>query len=79
MAAPIKYSSKITFDLAYSHVFVKSASINIVDATNPAFIPGVTGTYTGTVDSHVDIISVGLKYRFDDPAPPEPVSKLYHK
>ena len=73
-----KYSSKTTFDLAYSHVFVKSAPITIVDATNPAFIPGVTGTYTGTVDSHVDIISVALRYRWDDPAP-APTSTLYHK
>ena len=73
-----KYSAKTTFDLAYSHVFVKSAPINIVDATNPAFIPGVTGTYTGTVDSHVDIISVALRYRWDDPAP-APMSTLYHK
>jgi long-chain fatty acid transport protein len=66
-----KYSDKITFDLAYSHVFVKSAPITIVDASNPGFIPGF-GTYTGSVDSHVDIISVGLKYRFDEPAPPPP-------
>jgi long-chain fatty acid transport protein len=66
-----KYSEKITLDLAYSHVFVKSAPITIVDASNPGFLPGITGTgtYTGTVDSHVDIISVALKYRWDNPAP----------
>jgi long-chain fatty acid transport protein len=71
-----KYSAKTTIDLAYSHVFVKSAPINIVDASNPAFIPG--SPYTGSVDSHLDIISVALKYRWDNPAA-EPVKQAFHK
>jgi long-chain fatty acid transport protein len=64
-----KYNAKMSFDLAYSHVFVKDAPINIVDTSNPGFIPGVTGTYSGNVSSSIDIISVALKYRWDDPAP----------
>ena len=64
-----RLTPKITVDLAYSHLFVKDTSINISSTANPWFT-GVA--YVGTVDSHVDIISVGLKYRFDDPAPPEP-------
>jgi long-chain fatty acid transport protein len=64
-----KYSSKITFDVAYSHGFVRNASINITDATNPNFNL-LKGTYTGTVDSHFDIFSVALRYRFDTPAAP---------
>ena len=32
-----KYSAKVTFDLAYSHVFVKNAPINITDPSNPFF------------------------------------------
>ena len=66
---------KMSFDVAYSHVFVKDTSINITSAANPWF-DGVA--YAGTVDSHIDIISVGLKYRWNNPAP-APVSKLYHK
>jgi long-chain fatty acid transport protein len=73
-----KYSAKTTFDLAYSHVFVKNAPINILDTSNPGFIPGVTGTYTGSVSSHLDIISVAFKYRWDDPAP-APVKQGYFK
>ena len=72
-----KYSAKTTFDVAYSHVFVKSAPINIVDASNPNFSLG-SGPYTGSVDSHLDIITVALKYRWDDPAP-APKSTLPHK
>jgi long-chain fatty acid transport protein len=64
-----KYSSKITFDLAYSHGFVRSTSINIVDTSNPFFSAG-KGAYTGTVDSHFDIFSVALRYRYDAPSVP---------
>jgi len=61
-----KWSPKLSFDLAYSHLFVKDTPINVV-AGNPSF----TGfAYVGTVDSHIDIISVAMKYRWDDPAPP---------
>ena len=62
-----RLTPKITIDAAYSHLFVKDTPINISSTANPWFT-GVA--YVGTVDSHVDIISVGLKYRFDDPAPP---------
>jgi long-chain fatty acid transport protein len=65
-----KYNAKMSFDLAYSHVFVKSAPINISDPSNPFFAIGGGTTYTGSVDSHLDIISVAMKYRWDDPAPP---------
>jgi len=78
IGASYKYSNKMTFDLAYSHVFVKSTSINLVPG-NPTYT-AASGTYTGTVDSHLDIVSVAMHYRWDDPAPaPAPKSKLYHK
>jgi long-chain fatty acid transport protein len=75
VGATYKYSAKTSVDFAYSHVFVKSAPINLVDTSNPSF----SGTvYTGSVSSQIDIISVGLHYRWDEP--PAPVtSKLYHK
>jgi long-chain fatty acid transport protein len=72
-----KWSDKITLDAAYSHLFVKDTSITISNTSNPWFIPAL-GAYTGTVSSHVDIISVGFHYRWDNPEP-APVSKLYHK
>ena len=42
---------------------MKEASINVVPG-NPSFNGAVT--YTGTADSHFDIISVALKYRWDE-------------
>jgi long-chain fatty acid transport protein len=72
--ASYQMTPKLSFDLAYSHLFVKSTPINVV-AGNPWW----TGfDYVGTVDSHVDIVSVAMKYRWDSPAP-APKSTLYHK
>ena len=73
-----KYSDKLKFDLAYSHIFVKDAPINITNASNPFFAIGGGTTYTGSVDSHIDIISVAMHYRWDDPAP-APERKMYTK
>ena len=68
-AARINSRTKISLDLAYTHVFLKSTSINITAASgNPWFKP-VLGTYVGDVSSHVDIVSVGFHYRWDNPAP----------
>jgi long-chain fatty acid transport protein len=76
VGATYKYSAKTSIDFAYSHVFVKSAPITLVDTSNPSF----NGTvYSGSVSSQIDIISVALKYRWDNPTPEAPKSKLYHK
>jgi long-chain fatty acid transport protein len=78
VGASYKYNAKMSFDFAYSHVFVKTAPINISDPSNPFFAIGGGTTYTGSVDSRIDIISVAMKYRWDDPAP-EPVKQRYAK
>jgi len=76
IGATYKMTKKITLDAAYSHLFVKSTPIDISAASgNPWFSSGIT--YIGSVDSHVDIISVALRYRFDDP--PAPVKQGYFK
>ena len=74
-----KFSDKMSFDLAYSHVFVKTAPINITNASNPFFAIGGGTVYTGTVESHIDIISVAMHYRWDDPSPPPAKRKMYTK
>lgn len=64
------FSKKIAVDFAYAHLFVKGTSVSDI---------ATTGTvYNGTVDSHVDIVSVALKVRWDDPAP-TPIKQMYHK
>ena len=65
IGASYKYSNQLSFDLAYSHLFVKDTPINITSASNPSFIAGAP--YTGSVDSHIDIVSLALRYRWDQP------------
>lgn len=53
-------------DLAYSHVFEPNASINIsATSGNPSFATsGVT--YIGSAQSHADVMSVGMNWRWDE-------------
>ena len=77
VGATYQWIQKLSFDFAYSHLFVKATPINISAASgNPWFSSGIT--YIGDVSSHVDIVSVALKYRWDDPAP-APVKQGYFK
>ena len=78
VGATYKWSSKLSFDFAYSHIFVKSTPINITPGSGNPWFSAVVVPYTGTVDSHIDIISVALKYRWDEPAP-APVKQGYFK
>jgi long-chain fatty acid transport protein len=71
-----RLTPKMSFDLAYSHIFVKSTHVDVSAASGNPWFDGIT--YIGDVSSHVDIISLAMKYRWDNPAP-APVSKLYHK
>jgi long-chain fatty acid transport protein len=60
---------QIALDFGYSHIFVKDTSMT-VGPGNPSFTAPFV--YNGTVDSHVDIISLGFKYRWDAPAAARP-------
>lgn len=64
----------LNLDLGYSYIDVKSTPINVV-AGNPWFITGAP--YTGSVESHVHIVSVGARYQFG--AKPAPVKQVYLK
>jgi long-chain fatty acid transport protein len=61
--ATFNLTNALSLDMAYSHLFVKDTPINIAPG-NPSFNGLIT--YIGTVDSHVDIVSLELKYRWDD-------------
>ncbi len=63
--ASYQFSQKLSIDLSYAHIFVRNASININSANNPIFIAGVP--FVGSTKSNIDIVSVGLNYRWDEP------------
>jgi long-chain fatty acid transport protein len=76
LGATYQWTRSLSFDFAYSHLLVKNTPINIsADSGNPWF-SGVS--YVGSVSSHVDIVSLALKYRWDDPAP-APMHQRYSK
>ncbi len=76
MGGTYQVTQKMALDFAYSHIFIKDSSINISAASgNPSF-SGVT--YIGNASGHADIVSVALKYRWDDPAP-APMKQRYAK
>jgi long-chain fatty acid transport protein len=68
-----KVFDSLSFDIGYTHLFVADTPINITATSgNPSFNPSAPFAYVGSVDSHADIVSFGLRYRFLPPTP-EPV------
>lgn len=62
------WSPSFSIDIGYSHIFVKDTAINIVPG-NPSFTAS-QGTFIGSADTSIDIISVGIRYKwFADPVP----------
>lgn len=59
-----KWSDRISLDLSYAHYFVKEAKVDLVPG-NPSFA-GVV--YQGKASPSVDVLAVGLTYRWDNPA-----------
>jgi long-chain fatty acid transport protein len=52
-----------TFDLAYSHLWVKDPNVNITATSgNPWFNGSVS--YVGNTDAHIDILSLSLVWRW---------------
>ena len=58
------FNSKLSADFSFAHVIPKKGSINIAPG-HPAFA-GLP--FAATVKSRLDIVAVGLNYRWDDPA-----------
>lgn len=69
LGATYKWDDKLTLDASYAHLFGKSGTVNVVSG-NPSlsYAPGPTAlSFIGSTKAHVDIISVGLTYRWDEP------------
>ena len=80
IGAGYKVNSKLSFDVSYAHAFVKASPITITSLANPAFNPLLPAPYVGRNKTSLDIVSVGLNYRWDDPgvtAPAGPIVRKY--
>ena len=66
IGASYAYNQKLSFDLGYTRITPKSTSIRITTPANPAFFSPFL-KYVGNAKAHIDVISFGLNYRWDDP------------
>jgi long-chain fatty acid transport protein len=75
LGASYNFNQKLTFDIGYAHIFPANTNVALVPGN-----PGYSTTYgslVGKVDAHVDIVSVGVKFRWDDPSKTIPVVAKY--
>jgi long-chain fatty acid transport protein len=73
VGAGYKVSEKLNVEFGYSHLFIKNGLVNIVgvgNALNPGGNPGFNNAinYSGRSRGHADIVSIAVKYRWDDAA-----------
>ena len=66
VGASYNWNERLSFDFGYSHIFVDDTPINLVPG-NPTFNPAL-GTFVGTANAQVDIVSFALRYRWLPPA-----------
>ena len=68
-----KITQQLNFDVGYTHIFPKSTKITINSANHNyslSLAAGHLGNLIANADTHIDIISLGLTYRFDTPVKP---------
>ena len=63
---------KLSFDASYAHIFPSGKKI-LINSSHPAWNPLVPVPLAASYSSHIDIVSVGLNYRWDDPKEMEAV------
>jgi long-chain fatty acid transport protein len=82
IGATYRWNEKISLDLGYSHIFPADTTVAIQQG-NPSYRPQFQAAglnnLVGKVDAHVDIISVALRYRWDDPSKPAGVMAVKAK
>ena len=71
-----KLNDQLNLDFGYTHIFPKSTKVTINSANANYKLSGNVGfdalfsNLNANADTHIDIISLGLTYRFDTPAKP---------
>lgn len=66
LGASYKWNDRLTFDVSYAHLFVKSAPVRIV----PGHVDYVGLPFVAELKPSADIVSVGMRYAWDDPKKP---------
>lgn len=75
VGAGYQWSDKLSFDVAYTHIFTKETSVRILPGHQDfAGLP-----FVADADSSVDIVSVAVRYRWDNPAVAIPAAPIVRK
>lgn len=77
LGAGYKYNDQLNFDIGYTHIIPSNTRIDVTSG-NPTY-NAAFGTYTGKFSSHIDIVSLSMRYRFDTPAPATPLPSKVKK
>ena len=76
-----RWNEKLSFDAAYTHIFVDDTRIRIVEGHEELRRAGPAPlSFVADVDASVNIFSVAAKYRWDDvkvAIPAEPIVRKY--
>lgn len=72
-----QWSDKLSFDVSYTHIFAKETDIRILPGHQD--FEGVGLPFVADVDSDVDIVSVAMRYRWDDPKVAIPAAPIVRK
>ncbi|MBM6579964.1 TonB-dependent receptor [Microvirga sp. BT689] len=75
VGASYQWNNKLSFDLAYTHIFTKETDIRIVPGHQD--FEGLP--FLADVDASTDIVTVGLRYRWDDPVVAIPAAPIVRK
>ena len=75
IGASYQWNDRLSFDIAYTHIFSKETDIRILPGHQD--FEGLP--FLADVDSDTDIISAGLRYRWDDPKVAIPAVPLVRK
>lgn len=76
IGASYKVTEKLSVDASYSHIFVKSSPVRLVPG-NPQFVDPLF--FTGGTKPTVDIVSLAIKYRWDNPQVAIPAEAVVRK
>lgn len=79
LGASYRVSNKLSVDVSYAHAFIKKSPITINSIANPAFNPLAPLAYVGSNKASLDIVSLGLNYRWDDPRVAIPMTPIVRK
>lgn len=76
IGASYKVTEKLSVDASYSHIFVKNAPVRLVPG-NPQFVDPLF--FTGGTKPTIDIVSLAIKYRWDNPQVAIPAEAIVRK